>query len=55
MQEREKSGNNLIFAAKILIITCFLRRVLKGILVVGASGGNPKRLFSFPSLHFFNH
>ncbi len=55
MQGKGKSGNNSIFATKILIIACFLRRVLKGILVVGASGGNPERLFAFPSLHIFNH
>ncbi len=48
MQGKGKSGNNSIFATKILIIACFLRRVLKGILVVGASGGNPERLFAFP-------
>lgn len=55
MQGKGKSGNNSIFAIKILIITLFfLRRVLKGILVVGASGGNPGRLFAFP-LHIFNH
>jgi hypothetical protein len=50
MQGKGKSGNNCIFTAKILIITLFfLRHVLKGILVVGASGGNPERLFAFPS------
>lgn len=49
MQEKGKNGNNRIFATKILIITLFfIRRVLKGILVVGASGGNPERLFAFP-------
>jgi len=52
MQEKGKSGNNRIFTAKILIITYFLRRVLKGILVVGASGGNPERLFAFPPSFF---
>lgn len=55
MQGKGKSGNNRIFTAKILIIACFLRYVLKGILVVGASGGNPERLFRFSPLHIFNH
>ncbi len=48
MQAKGENGNNCIFATKILIITLFLRRVLNGILVVGASGGNPERLFAFP-------
>lgn len=52
MQGKGKSGNNSIFATKILIITLFLRRVLKRILVVGALGGNPERLFAFPPYTF---
>lgn len=54
MQGKVKNGNSVIFATKVLIITLFLRRVLKGILVVGASGGNPERLFAFPPPYIFS-
>jgi hypothetical protein len=53
MQGKGKSGNNRIFATKILILTLFfLRHVSNEILVVGASGGNPERLFSFSPPYF---
>lgn len=55
MQGKGKSGNNRIFATKILIIAVFLRYVLKGNFSGGRFGWESGAPFRFSPLHIFNH
>ena len=55
MQGKGKSGNNLIFATKILNIACFLKICFERNFSGGRFGWESGAPFRFSPLHIFNH
>jgi|JTFO01.1.fsa_nt_gb hypothetical protein len=55
MQGKGKSGNNRIFATKILIIACFFKICFERNFSGGRFGWESGAPFRFSPLHIFNH